>query len=295
MKTNELTHQVHEFWNKASCDTHIAAADKFTKDYFEEIEAYRYYDQPFIHKFAQFSRYRGKMVLEIGFGAGTDFIQWLRAGAVATGIDLTEEALANLQQRIKVYGLPQPRQLVVGSAEDLPFPTASFDLVYSFGVLHHCADTLRALSEAVRVLRPGGELKIMLYNRHSILALNTWVKHALAKGQPWKSLGWCLWNHVESTGTKGYTKKEIVDILEGLGIGRIAIETEVTSADALAAQAMPPLNAFFRLLIYLAGVNYPWQKKFYERGAGPFVNSSAKYSTGGSPLGFFHCISGVKK
>ena len=293
--TRGLTDQVHDFWNQESCDTHTAAAKKFTKDYFEEIETYRYYDQPFIHKFAQFSRYREKEVLEIGFGAGTDFIQWLRTGAVATGIDLTEEALANLQQRIRVYGLPEPRQLVVGSAEALPFPTASFDLVYSFGVLHHCADTPRALSEAVRVLRSGGELKIMLYNRHSILALNTWIKHALAKGKPWKSLAWCLWNHVESIGTKGYTKNELEDILEGLGVSRITIETEITSADTLAAQALPPLNAFFRLLIYLAGVKYPWQKEFYSRGAGPRVRLRAKHSTGGSPLGFFHCISGVKK
>jgi ubiquinone/menaquinone biosynthesis C-methylase UbiE len=295
MKVDALTSQVHEFWNKASCDTHIAAADKFTKSYFEEIETYRYYDQPFIHKFAQFSRYRGKEVLEIGFGAGTDFIQWLRAGAVATGIDLTEEALANLQARIQVYGLPEPRQLVVGSAENLPFPNASFDLVYSFGVLHHCADTQRALGEAVRVLRPGGQLKIMLYNRHSILALNTWVKHALAKGQPWKSLSWCLWNHVESTGTKGYTKEEIINMLGDFGISRIAIDTEVTSGDTLAAQAVPPLNAFFRLLIYLAGVSYPWQRSFYDRGAGARITSSAVNSTGGSALGFFHCISGVKK
>lgn len=295
MTNSELTDQVHGFWNKASCDTHIAAADKFSMDYFEEIENYRYYDQPFIHKFAQFSRYHGKEVLEIGFGAGTDFIQWLRAGAVATGIDLTEEALANLQQRIKIYGLPQPRQLVVGSAEDLPFPTSSFDLVYSFGVLHHCADTPRALREAVRVLRPGGELKIMLYNRHSILALNTWVKHALAKGKPWKSLGWCLWNHVESAGTKGYTKRELVNMLGGLGIDRIAIQTEVTSADTLAAQSLPPLNVFFRLLIYLAGVSYPWRKKFYERGAGKMIATSSEYSAGGSAIGFFHCIRGIKK
>jgi ubiquinone/menaquinone biosynthesis C-methylase UbiE len=295
MTTEDLTKQVHGFWNKASCDTHIAAADKFTKQYFEEIEIYRYYDQPFIHKFAQFSRYRGKEVLEIGFGAGTDFIQWLRSGSVATGIDLTEEGLANLQQRIKVYGLPQPRELVVGSAEKLPFATGSFDLVYSFGVLHHCADTPRALAEAVRVLRPGGELKIMLYNRHSILAVNTWVKHALAKGKPWKSLGWCLWHHVESIGTKGYTRKEIAEMLEGLGIGRIVITTEVTSADTLAAQALPPLNAFFRLLIYLAGATYPWRKEFYDKGAGTRLAGNAELSFGGSALGFFHCISGIKK
>lgn len=137
MPNNELTQQGYGFWNKASGYAHVAAADKFSMVYFVEIETYRYHDQPFIHKFAQFSRYYWKEVLENGFGAGTNFIQWPRAGAVATGIDVTEAVLANLQQRIKVYRLPQLRQLVVGAAENLALPTNSFDLVYSFGVLHH--------------------------------------------------------------------------------------------------------------------------------------------------------------
>src|SRR3954453_719498 len=132
-----LKGQVHDFWNRQSCDTHIAASDKFTRDYFEEIETFRYRDQPCIHAFAQFTRYYGKRVLEVGFGSGTDFIQWLRAGVVATGIDLTEEALDNLNHRIKVYGLPAPERIQVGDAEALPFEANSFDLGYSFGVLHH--------------------------------------------------------------------------------------------------------------------------------------------------------------
>ena len=100
---------------------------------------------------------------------------------------------------------------------------------------------------------------------------------------------------MESTGTKGYTKKEILNILEGFGISRIAIDTEVTSADTLAAQAVYPLNVFFRLLIYIAGVSYPWQKRFYEKGAGSRIASSVVNSTSGSAFGFFHCISGIKK
>src|SRR5438477_4688792 len=97
---DNVKEQVRDFWNQQSCDTHVAKAAKFSKEYFEEIEAYRYHDQPFIHSFAQFSRYHGKKVLEVGFGAGTDFIQWLRAGAIANGIDLTAEALDNLTHRI---------------------------------------------------------------------------------------------------------------------------------------------------------------------------------------------------
>src|ERR1044071_4953395 len=106
-----LKERVHAFWNAQSCDTQVAKAEPFSKQYFEEIEAFRYFDQPFIHAFAQFTRYRRKRVLEVGFGAGTDFIQWLRAGAIATGVDLTEEALRNLSRRIETYGLPSPEHI----------------------------------------------------------------------------------------------------------------------------------------------------------------------------------------
>src|SRR2546422_824443 len=83
----------------------------------------------------------------------------------------------------------------VADAERLPFASDSFDLGYAFGALHHSPDTEKAIEELLRVVAPGGEIKIMLYNRHSIYVLNVWVKHALARGRPWKSLRWALWNH----------------------------------------------------------------------------------------------------
>src|SRR5262245_48187535 len=153
---NGLKEQVRSYWNRQSCDTHVAAAEKFSREYFEEIEAYRYRDQPFIHSFAQFTRYHGKRVLEVGFGAGTDFIQWLRAGASASAIDLTQEGLDHLTHRIEVYGLPVPESVRVADAENLPYESETFDLGYSFGVLHHTPDTEAAIRELVRVIRPGG-------------------------------------------------------------------------------------------------------------------------------------------
>ncbi|MCX6893129.1 MAG: methyltransferase domain-containing protein [Verrucomicrobia bacterium] len=228
-----LKDQVKAFWNRESCDTWQAQSEKFSREYFEQIEQWRYRDQPFIHSFAQFTRYRGKRVLEVGFGAGTDFIQWLRAGARVSGIDLTEEALANVRQRVEVYSLPQPEGLQVADAESLPFPSNTFDLGYSWGVLHHTPNTGKALAELVRVVRPGGEIKIMLYNRRGMYAWKMWVKHALLKGRPWKSLRWVLWNHVESIGTKGYTEKEVRQMLAPLGVTDIRMEPFITSNDRI--------------------------------------------------------------
>jgi len=226
-----LKAQVKAFWNRESCDTGQARSEKYSREYFEQIEQWRYRDQPFIHAFAQFTRYRDKRVLEVGFGAGTDFIQWLRAGARVSGVDLTEEALANVRHRIQVYGLPGPESLQVADAENLPFPANTFDLGYSWGVLHHTPDTGKALAELARVVRPGGEIKIMLYNRRGMYAWKMWVKHALLQGRPWKSLRWVLWNHVESIGTKGYTETEVRRMLAPLDLTDVRMERFITSND----------------------------------------------------------------
>ncbi|SPE60437.1 conserved hypothetical protein [Verrucomicrobia bacterium] len=259
-ETATLKAEVKAFWNRQSCETQYAHSEKFTRAYFEQIEQWRYADQPFIHSFAQFTRYHGKRVVEVGFGAGTDFIQWLRAGAIASGVDLTEEAMANLGHRVQIYGLPKPDSLQVADAENLPFPTGTFDLGYSWGVLHHTPNTEKAVAELVRVVQPGGDIKIMLYNRHSLFAWRCWLKHALLKGRPWKGLHWVLWNHVESIGTKGYTKAEIRRMFAPLGVSDLRIETFTTSADRIANQALPfrLCNAALGVLVALSGNRFGW-------------------------------------
>ena len=295
IESEKLKGEVREFWNRQACDTHMAGAAKFTREYFEQIEAFRYSDQPCIHAFAQFTRYRGRKILEVGVGAGTDFIQWLRAGALACGIDLTQEAVDHVANRVRIYGLPAAEKLQVGDAENLPFASETFDLGYSFGVLHHSADTVRAIGELVRVVRPGGEVKIMLYNSRSICAINAWVKHALLRGQPWKSIAWALWHHVESIGTKAYTRRELTDIFTALPLTDIRVHTEITSADTLAASSFRPLNLTWLLAIWMAGIKYPWELKDYSlstRDTAPEPSAGPTFS--GHPLGWFHCISARK-
>jgi ubiquinone/menaquinone biosynthesis C-methylase UbiE len=252
---NNLKAEVKAFWNRASCDTWHAKSEKFTREYFEQIEDWRYREQPFIHSFAQFTRYYGKRVIEVGFGAGTDFIQWLRAGAVASGVDLTEEALANLTHRIHTYGLPDPECMKVADAEHLPFESGRFDLGYSWGVLHHTPDTEKSIRELVRVIRPGGEIKIMLYNRRSLCTFHHWVKYGLFRGRPWLSFRQVLWNHMESIGTKGYTRQELREMLLPLGLTDLRIETFATAYDYLPWKGFPfsLMNSGFGLLLALSG------------------------------------------
>lgn len=302
-RSEELKEEVREFWNRLSCDTQVASSPKFSLEYFEEIESFRYQDQPFIQAFAQFARYRGKRVLEVGFGAGTDFIQWLRAGARASGIDLTPEALENLTHRVEAYQLPAPEQIMVADAEQLPFPSDSFDLGYSFGVLHHSPNTEKAIAELVRVVRPGGEIKIMLYNRHSIYVFNQWVKCALLRGKPWQSLKSILWHHIESVGTKGYTRGELREMLAQLSLEHVTVHTEITSGDYLSASAMPLLNAIYRICLRLAGYSYPWQRLRYVERPNSNEETHGKLPGcarqgivfSGNRFGFYHCITATKR
>jgi len=298
-----LKEQVRQYWNRQSCGTENVVAPKFTREYFDQLESHRYFDQSFIHAFAQFSRYRDKRVLEVGFGPATDFIQWLRAGAKASGIDLTQEGLDHLRNRIAVYGLPQPEWIGVGDAENLPFESNRFDLGYSYGVLHCAPNTEKAISELVRVTKPGGEVKIMVYNTWSVYSVGQWIKHALLKGRPWKSIGWVQWHYMESIGTKPYTRRQLVRMFKKQPLEYLRLHYDVTSADVLSGSAFAPLNWFFRAALRLAGTRYPYHVNHYgsRRDADGTPQTPKPQQrpdeilVTGNPLGFFVSISGRKK
>ncbi|MFC1862201.1 methyltransferase domain-containing protein [Chloroflexota bacterium] len=245
MDNRNLKEQVRDYWNKESCGAGIAASTKFSRQYFEEIEQNRYIMEPEIFSFAQFTRFRGKKILEIGIGAGTDFIQWVRAGAKAYGIDLTEEAVEHAKKRLDIYGL-KAEDLRVADAENLPYSDNTFDLVYSWGVIHHTPDTIRALEEILRVARIGGAIKLMVYNRWSLTTLYMYLYFGLLRGRPFRSIAWILYHHQESIGTRAFTIREVRNMLSKYPVHVRDIRARVTKYDLLWDK--PPL---LRLGAYL--------------------------------------------
>ena len=188
--------QVRTFWEAEACGERYA----------EDQDRIRYALEPEILPFADFPSAAGKRVLEIGVGMGSDFLRWVRAGAIATGVDLTERAVAITGQRLLDAGLTA--ELHVADAENLPFPDGQFDIVYSWGVLHHTPDPTKALAEAQRVLAPHGELRLMLYHRRSWVALAAWARHGLLRGKPRTTFRQAV-AKIESPGTQAFTPAEV--------------------------------------------------------------------------------------
>ena len=178
--TEETKRRVRKFWEDEPCGSVHGEAPEGTREYFDQIERRRSELEPFIPEFADFDGASGKALLEIGVGLGTDFVRFARAGANVTGIDLTEHGVQLVRKRLALEGLDG--DVRVADAESLPFEDASFDKVYSWGVLHHTPRTEQAVQEAIRVLRPGGDLCVMLYSRHSWVSYKLWVRFAAARG-----------------------------------------------------------------------------------------------------------------
>ncbi len=213
MAETSLKEVVQKFWDKNACGE-IYAEGGSLRDQLERQARTRYELEPYILDFAGFGDGRGKDVLEIGVGMGADHWQWAKSQPRSlTGIDLTPRAINFTRERLGLYGLTS--DLRVADAESLPFEDNSFDLVYSWGVLHHSPDTSRAIGEVLRVLKPGGEARIMIYHTYSMVGYMLWVRYALLAGRPWRGLRDIYAHHLESPGTKAYTVDEVRALLAG--------------------------------------------------------------------------------
>jgi SAM-dependent methyltransferase len=158
--------QVRAHWDRQPCDSETSRQAPLSRAFFTEIEAKRYALQPHILECLGWVDWAGKRVLEIGAGLGTDARRLIAAGAHYTGINVDRGSTDAATAALRVFGLPgETRQC---DATALEFPDQSFDAVYSFGVLQHIPDVARAVAQIERVLKPGGQLLMMVYNRVSI-------------------------------------------------------------------------------------------------------------------------------
>jgi SAM-dependent methyltransferase len=173
---------VQDFWQTHACGDALVGGlkERFGGDYerfFSDYDQFRYSLERHLPAALDALKVAGKRVLEIGLGQGAESESLIRRGAQWTGIDLTAESVERVRTRLTLRDLPYD-DLRQGTVLDLPFADNSFDLVFSHGVLHHVPEIRQAEKEIKRVLRPGGELVVMMYARWS---LNYLVSIALVR------------------------------------------------------------------------------------------------------------------
>jgi len=178
--------RVREFWNQRPCNFRHSPLPVGTREYFDEVEARKYFVEPHIPPFADFPRWTNQKVLEIGCGIGTDTINFARQGAQVTAVDLSEKSLEIAQRRVEVYGLQDRVRFFQGNAEELEsfLPVEQYDLVYSFGVIHHTPKPERALAQLRKYVHRDSVLKLMVYHRYAWKVL--WILLAFGKGRFWQ-------------------------------------------------------------------------------------------------------------
>lgn len=221
--------RVKDYWDARPCNIRHSTAPVGTKQYFEEVEARKYFVEPHIPGFAEFERWRGKKVLEIGCGIGTDTINFARAGARVTTVDLSEKSLELAQKRAVVFGLEDRIRFCPGNAEQLSkfVRIEPYDLIYSFGVIHHTPHPEAVLDEIGRYTRSGTTVKIMVYHRHSYKVV--WILFTEGRGRFWKLRELIAKNSEAQTGcpvTYAYSRREGRKLLERHGLRVIDVRVE---------------------------------------------------------------------
>jgi 2-polyprenyl-3-methyl-5-hydroxy-6-metoxy-1,4-benzoquinol methylase len=220
---------VRDYWNNRPCNIRHSTQPIGTKEYFDEVEARKYMVESHIPAFADFEQWRGKKVLEIGCGIGTDTINFARHGAQVTTVDLSAKSMELAQQRATVFHLQDKIRFLPGNAEQLStfVPVEPYDLIYSFGVIHHTPHPDNVLEELRKYTRPGTVIKVMVYHRRSYKV--AWILATEGKGQFWKLSEIIARNAEAQTGCPiayTYTRKEGRELLERHGFKVAKVEVD---------------------------------------------------------------------
>jgi len=197
--------EVENYWNSRPCNIKHSPAEIGTIDYFNQVEQRKYFVEPHIIDFAKFDKWKGREVLEVGCGIGTDAVNFVRGGAIYTGIELSNESLTLAKKRFEVFGLTGT--LLRGNVEELDkvLSNKKYDLIYSFGVLHHTPSMSLALEQIHNYCHEKSLVKIMVY------ASNSYKQKMIEAGldQPEAQYGCPIANT--------YGKDEIIEILKDKG------------------------------------------------------------------------------
>lgn len=175
---------VRTYWDTRPCNIRHSTKPVGTREYFDEVEKRKYFVEPHIPAFAEFEKWSGKKVLEVGCGIGTDSTNFARNGANLTVVDYSANSIELCKKRFSVYGFNA--NFYCGNAEELSqfVPVESYDLIYSFGVIHHTLNPASVIDEIKKYCNDKTEIRIMLYSRWCWKVL--WILFKYGKGQFWK-------------------------------------------------------------------------------------------------------------
>jgi SAM-dependent methyltransferase len=159
---------VKDFWAENPCgEAFVERRSSSHERFFADYDSFRYGLESHIPRCLDEIDFADKRVLEIGLGLGADSEQIIRRGARWNGVDLTQESVERVETRLALRDLPS-ESLQQASALNLPFPDDHFDVIYSHGVFHHIPDVAQAQAELARVVKPGGQVVLMLYAKRSL-------------------------------------------------------------------------------------------------------------------------------
>jgi SAM-dependent methyltransferase len=204
-----LTRQVREYWNNRIHDLEMTAQPVGSREFFAELDEYRFDKLAYLPDVVDFTGFKGRRLVEIGCGIGTDLVRFARGGAIVTGVDLSETAVRLAKTNLQLNA--GKGAVFVGDGAALPLTSESVDVVYAHGVLQYSADPRSVVEESQRVLRSGGRAIFMVYNRVSwLMALSRVMKVGL--------------EHADAPGLRLYSADEFRTLIQGFRQAEIVPE-----------------------------------------------------------------------
>lgn len=257
-----LKDEILRFWDAQSCGE-VYASGSSQADWLASNARKRYELEPYIRDFARFEQGAQRDVLEIGVGMGADHLEWAKAlPRSLMGIDLTPRAVNFSIERLKLHGFSP--NVHSGDAENMPFDNASFDIIYSWGVLHHTPDTQRAFNEIIRMLRPGGVARIMIYHKYSIVGYLLWFRYAFLRGNLSLPLDDIYSNYLESPGTKAYSLEEARSLCKAFS--QVNMKTILSFGDLLKGEVGQRHKSFILVILKLIWPRWLIKSLFRKHG-----------------------------